>query len=247
VKVDALYLSPHLDDVALSCGGQIQRRTERGERVVVLTLLAGDEPSELGPLARELHRIWKLEKGVVRARRAEDAEWARALGAVAEHGELLEALYRRDPASGEPLYGELDDLFAAPHPADRCEEELVLELAGHGKAEEVFAPLAVGGHVDHRLVRRAAERVFGGSLAFYEELPYAEESGAVEQALGEPEAWEAEVVALEDRQLEGKVAAATVYRSQVGPLFGSRRRMRRRLRRYARRTGGERLWRPARR
>lgn len=40
--VDAIHLSPHLDDVVLSCGGQIAARCGRGESVLVVTLAAGD-------------------------------------------------------------------------------------------------------------------------------------------------------------------------------------------------------------
>ncbi|MEZ4728018.1 MAG: PIG-L family deacetylase [Caldilineaceae bacterium] len=46
---DAIYLSPHLDDVALSCGGQIFGATRTGQRVLIVTITAGDPPPPLFP------------------------------------------------------------------------------------------------------------------------------------------------------------------------------------------------------
>ena len=40
--VDHLYLSPHFDDAALSCGGQIATWTAAGQSVLVVTITGGD-------------------------------------------------------------------------------------------------------------------------------------------------------------------------------------------------------------
>ena len=51
-----VYLSPHLDDAVLSCGGMIHRQAQAGERVVVVTVCAGDPPpGPLSDFARSLH------------------------------------------------------------------------------------------------------------------------------------------------------------------------------------------------
>ena len=41
---DTIFLAPHLDDVVLSCGGQIFLETEAGNSVLVVTIMAGDPP-----------------------------------------------------------------------------------------------------------------------------------------------------------------------------------------------------------
>ncbi|MFQ5421191.1 MAG: PIG-L family deacetylase, partial [Anaerolineae bacterium] len=67
---DAIYLSPHLDDAALSCGGQIFTRTSAGESVLVVTVMAGDAPPGLSsPIVEELHGRWQLPEGTVARRR----------------------------------------------------------------------------------------------------------------------------------------------------------------------------------
>jgi hypothetical protein len=51
----------------------------------------------------------------------------------------------------------------------------------------VLAPLAVGGHVDHRIVREAGLLLGrqGWPVPLYEDVPYVMREGAVDQALAE--------------------------------------------------------------
>ena len=59
---DAIYLAPHLDDAALSCGGQIYQLTAVGKQVLIVTIIAGDPPQNVvySDFARELHERWEL-------------------------------------------------------------------------------------------------------------------------------------------------------------------------------------------
>lgn len=246
---DAVFLSPHLDDVVLSCGGQIHDLQAAGKSVLVVTVGAGDEPEgELSPLAAKLHRAWGLERpgpggeGVVARRRAEDLAACEILGADALHWDLSEAIYRRDPRTGEPLYRELSDLFRPLPPADRPQILRVAErLADLPEHRELYAPLAVGGHVDHHVARRAAEQRFGSNLIYYEEYPYARRRRDVRR-LTRTVGWKSEVVPVSPEGLDAKVRAVAAYRSQVRPLFGGRLRLRWTIRRSARSAGGERVW-----
>jgi LmbE family N-acetylglucosaminyl deacetylase len=251
---DAVYLSPHLDDAVLSCGGQIRALTAAGKSVLVVTVAAADEPQpaeRLSPLARSLHRAWKLDRpprkkdaarGVVARRRAEDREACRILGAETLHWSFPEAIYRSDPDSGEPRFKRLGELFEPLTPGDRPSVHEVAELlAGLPVHRELYAPLGVGGHVDHRIVRRAAEQRFGSSLLYYEELPYARRRRDVRKVI-RGASWRGRVVPVSPEALEAKVEAVAAYRSQVKPLFGGRLRMRYRVRRDVQRAGGERLW-----
>jgi LmbE family N-acetylglucosaminyl deacetylase len=180
-----IYLSPHLDDAIFSCGGLIAQQAIRGEEVLLVTICAGDPPpGPLSPFAEELHRRWGGGEGVVARRRAEDRSAARLLeqaaagGAVAvRHLGYADAIYRRDPA-GSHLYTSEAAIFGPPHPA---EADLVRQLAQELEAlvppgADLLTPSAVGGHVDHRWVRAAAERVAVGR-AYYFDLPYAARGG----------------------------------------------------------------------
>lgn len=242
---DTVYLSPHLDDVALSCGGQIARASRRGEPARrVLTLFAGDEPAGVEPsaLVESFHRAFGVSGGVAALRRVEDRASCERLGAIAEHWELPDSIYRRHPESGEPLYSDLQSLFGPIHAAD---ERLIEDLAGRLRdlgRRQLVAPLAVGEHVDHRIVRRAAERACDASLLYYEDFPYVAKWGALRRRLRGDGPWSPQVIPLERADVEAKIAAVSAFRSQER-LFGSFPKLARKIRRRARRLRGERMWR----
>jgi LmbE family N-acetylglucosaminyl deacetylase len=245
---DAIYLSPHLDDAVLSCGGRIAGEVARGERVAIATFFTADAPAEPpSPLAADLRRGWSLPAGEVMARRrAEDLEACARLGAAALHLDLPEAPYRLGPGGG-PHYAALGDLFGAPVGPDAAAlgprlDERIRGLPPHRR---LLAPLGVGGHVDHRLVRAAAERV-APAVACYEEFPYSEWKWlAVRRALGRGGDWVPEVVPVDAAAFERQVHAILAYVSQVPAMFRTEARLRKQLRRRHRRVGGERAWRHA--
>lgn len=252
-----IYLSPHLDDVALSCGGRIYQECQAGVPVLVVTLMTGDAPPEAleAPFVIEIHTRWELAEtpNPVAARRAEDREAMSVLGAEPLHWGWPDCIYRRDPESGEFLYHSESALFGPPHPP---EERLIprlarrlanLPLAPGGRA---YAPLTVGGHVDHRLTRQAAE-AWGppdGELVYYEDYPYAEQADALTAVLGGRRGWQAEHVSLDEEALVAKTAAITQYRSQISTFFDEVGEIGLRLRAYAVAAGegrghAERYWR----
>ncbi|GMU65368.1 MAG: hypothetical protein AMXMBFR36_16420 [Acidobacteriota bacterium] len=245
-RFDLVVLSPHLDDGALSCGGRLAATTGRGGRALLVTVFAGDEPPEpANPLATRLREVWGLPAGgVVEARRAEDREAARRLGAAVAHWPFAEALYRMDASGTRPLYDSVEALYAPPAAADLEHiDTIAARIAALPPAALLLAPLGVGGHVDHRLVRSAAERS-GREVAFYEEFPYSEWKWfAVRRALERPRDWESESLPLPATLAEVKRDAILAYRSQVGALFRTEGRLGKQLRRHARRAGGERIWR----
>ncbi len=244
--IDRLYLSPHLDDAALSCGGQIAQAARRGERVAIATVFAAPEPAgPLSDLALMLHRGWGLPFGrVIAIRRAEDRDACRALGAEPLHLELPEAPYRRDPASGAPLYADARALFRPVAAADAATgAALRAALRELPPARLMVAPLAVGGHVDHHLVRAAAERCYGAALEHYEDFPYVARWRSLARARRPRRAWASRVIVLDEADVAARCAAIACFRSQVRPLFRPAARMERAVRRRVARVGGERLWR----
>jgi LmbE family N-acetylglucosaminyl deacetylase len=252
-----IYLSPHLDDAVLSCGGQIAAATRSGDTVEIVTLFAGDEPGPskppASPLVTKIYDLWKLRPGEVMAtRRREDLAAAGELATGIDHWELQEAIHRRDPRTGDALYPTLERLFG---PIAPTEEPLVARLAerlgerfagaaGGSRAARIVAPLGVGGHVDHRIVRAAAERAFGAALLYYEEFPYIVwKFWALRRAGISGRSWEAIAQRLAPEDVAARVAAIACYASQVTPLFRSPERIERLVRRHVRRARGERLWR----
>jgi LmbE family N-acetylglucosaminyl deacetylase len=227
-----IYLSPHLDDAVLSCGGAIHRQVAAGDDVQVLTFFTGEaEPGRsLSPFALEQHQYWGNPPRPVGLRCAEDRAALARLGAREWHLGYLDAIYRAGPG-GEWLYVDLETLFGEVHPADPLAGEGPDQLADHlatlierDEGAVLYAPLGAGHHVDHAVVHGAGRRLLtlGYRLAFYEDYPYAESSAAMQEALATAHAgrWLPEAIPLSASDLAAKVAALCYYRSQLAILFG---------------------------
>jgi LmbE family N-acetylglucosaminyl deacetylase len=266
-KYDRLYISPHFDDVALSCGGSIFRHTAIGDSVLVVTVTAAEPPDDFhSDTVESLHRRWADSLGgaplqaMVARRRAEDRVAFSRLRADVLHLPFLDCIYRVGPA-GDALYPGPVDMFGAFSPADEAIIDAVAKAFGElPAAEQIYAPLGVGNHIDHRVARWAAER-FSDNLVYYEDYPYTMAAGALDTALP-PESrdgWSAETNWLTETALKTKIEAVAAYRSQLSSFFTGRDDLANKLREEGRRVwveteaggqtapnwavGGERLWR----
>ena len=182
-----IYLSPHLDDVVLSCGGLIWEQTQAGELVSIWTICAGDPPDEpFSAYAYSLHARWETGGDAVERRRREDNAACARISATARHLGVPDCIYRftvldeTEDLSGERgqdnrqfLYASEDALFGPLHPAEiNLVKELSLEFSNTlPPGAEIVSPLSLFGHVDHRLTRAAAEGL-GRPLWYYADYPY---------------------------------------------------------------------------
>jgi LmbE family N-acetylglucosaminyl deacetylase len=245
IQYSAVYLAPHLDDVALSCGGQVFDRTQAGERILIVTVMAGSPVlmAQSGYIAG-LHERWQLAGDAAAERRTEDAAACAILGADCLHLAVPDCIYRLDPEHGTPLYNSDADIFGEIHPAERGLQDAIAQLlAALPTAVQVVAPLTVGHHVDHLLVRAAAEQVWPDSLWYYEDYPYVENRGYLRRVLGDDlRNWRPDVFEVSQGGMQAKFDAIWAFRSQLSTFFGSRAEMESRVRGYCEQAGGERLW-----
>ena len=106
-----IYLSPHFDDVALSCGGLVWEQTQAGAHVSIWTICAGDSTGdELTEFAEGKHVSWGTDHTAVGQRKNEDRNSAMVLGADTSYGAIPDCIYRKDPASGEYMYSSEESL-----------------------------------------------------------------------------------------------------------------------------------------
>ncbi|HNP88349.1 MAG TPA: PIG-L family deacetylase [Kouleothrix sp.] len=247
-----VYLSPHLDDAVLSCGGAIAHYTAAGERVLVVTLCTG-APNPSGPFSALAHDIhtneWRLTPAqAMAARLREDDQALARLNADTFRAGLLDAIYRM-PA----IYDSREALFGPParhDPLLPALRDLIAALRARLPAATLYAPLGVGGHVDHQFTYIAALTA-GGRVAYYEDYPYAQRPGALSQrldALGQEFASETLDIGT---HLAHKIAAIEAYTSQLDVLFGGAAAMAEAVTAYAAATHPshgtytERVWRHA--
>jgi LmbE family N-acetylglucosaminyl deacetylase len=236
-----IYLSPHFDDAVLSCGGLIFEQNRQGVQTEIWTILAGDPPpGPLSEFAQMNHALWGVTSGeqVVGMRRAEDEVAAFIVGAELVHFGIPDCIYRCS-SKGEWLYTET--VMTSPHPGDRYLPRRIATALKSELCEEavLVCPLALGGHIDHRLVRRAAESL-QRPLIYYADVPY---------ILNDPQVLEPAVTELESRlyplpesALEAWLEGVAAYRSQVDSLYKGTGTLYDALRSYWAREGGIRLW-----
>lgn len=239
-----VYLSPHFDDAVYSCGGLIWEQVRAGETVEIWTICAGEPPpGPLSPFAAELHERWGSPQAVS-VRREEDQEACQIVGARQRLFDIPDCIYRFLP-NGQPVIHINEDLFSAPL---EHEMQLVRGLAAELRAglpagTHVVAPLSLGGHVDHRLVRAAAE-MLSLPLRYYADFPYvARERPEVERVLPPGVG-----LCLHPVSAEGLAAwrrAVAAHRSQISTFWRDEAALYADIEAYWRSTGGNaRLWEP---
>ena len=126
-------------------------------------------------IAKWLHSIsgGKTGSRLARLRRQEDIEACKILGVTNRHFRWRDAVYRKG-RTGKFLYNECKQ--ETRHVDD---ESLISDIATTLHCElshevRLFIPLGVGSHVDHLIVRQAAEKSGQGRQAYYPEVPYAQ-------------------------------------------------------------------------
>jgi LmbE family N-acetylglucosaminyl deacetylase len=251
-----LFISPHYDDIALSCGGTAVLVSKQ-EREPIIALLFGSEPNPSLPLtsfAEGMHRQWGMEaREVIAGRRREEATASAILGARDQFGPFHDAIYR-----GE-RYASDAQLFGSPAADEADLPRKIIESLGLSGAPDdstrVYTPLAVGNHVDHQIAFAAGIELAqaGWNVWFYEDLPYALQSGSVEGRIAASE-YPLTVAAIVDvsEVWQSKIAAIMAYPSQLAVIFSyvgkghSREQIDAVMTAYALEVGGdtpaERLW-----
>jgi len=250
-----IYLSPHFDDIALSFGGPVWEQVQAGTPTEVWTICGGDAPSgPLTPFAQSLHARWGADEQAVELRRLEDIASCRRMGASYRHFPIPDCIYRRAGGSldklafcqgpGEALVQANEDLQGPLLPKDEtlvADLSKLLDLVLPPQARLV-CPLGIGNHLDHQLVRAAAERG-GRSLLYYADYPY---------VLHHPEAtgrllaagWRQAIFPLSKSGLEAWYDAVAEHASQISTFWPSQDEMRLAIREFASKGGGPALYAP---
>ncbi len=208
-----LFISPHYDDIALSCGGTAALVAEAGKDAVV-ALLFGDHPDPdqpMTPFADHMHAEWGMSADeVIAGRRAEEAESSRILGLRDVFLPFRDAIYRGDN------YLNDEQLFGKPRGTDLdLPERVVAAIAAEGfrpVGSRAYAPLASGFHVDHQLGFQAGVLLasYGWDVWFYEDLPYSLLEGRVSDRLS---------LAGERIEVAGVVDVSSVWTKKIDAIM----------------------------
>ena len=224
-----LILAAHFDDAVYSCGALMARRVLRGETITLVTVCGAPIPANppQNRFVEELHARWRAANGgTLPDRQGEERAAARAFAPEGRIRVLalpyLDCIYRRDE-SGEALYTSGAQLNREPHPADPLPADWNAgDWLDAQEIEELYFPLAVGGHVDHRIVLTGALAWWAGKPAprayAYADFPYSRHKAAIAAALARFPAVRTlrpcPPFRATEAELGRKLAAMRAYRSQ---------------------------------
>lgn len=148
-----LYLSPHLDDVVFSCSGHLRSEMEKGNKTIVATIFT---------------------KGDHDHRKEEDKNALTLCGAEYIWLDKLDAPFRNQ------YYNSFERLIFGNTKNESIDLEPLIRKI---QPDQVIAPLAVGTHIDHRIVFDACKKLTDVDLLFYADRPYSLIKGATELRL----------------------------------------------------------------
>lgn len=213
-----VILSPHADDAVWSLGGVIRGWGKRFEVVIVTVFNAVPEQNAINAANTGKHQSWRYLPGS-EIRHREDRRAAAALGAKLDAWPFVDAAMRWG-ANGFG-YPAAKSLFGTIRPEDTpLTRDVADRLITYLRQDDiVVAPLALGGHVDHQIMRDIAAQL-EHDVVYYQDLPYLAE-------LSDPQ------VDIHRQKIARTLCsydigcdirewqdAAQIYRSQVKRLFG---------------------------
>jgi LmbE family N-acetylglucosaminyl deacetylase len=180
----------------------------------------------------------------MRARRKEDRLACAHLGVAYRHFSIPDCIYRRSPTNREHLYASDEAIFSSLH---GDETVLLADLSAQLEKylppqSQLVCPLGLGGHVDHRLTRAAAEAL-GTPLWYYADYPYVQRYVEdIPRLL--PEGWEMQIFSLTEAELQAWVESVAAHTSQISTFWSDLNAMEAAIREYGQVSGGVRLWKP---
>lgn len=233
-KIPCYFVSPHLDDAALSAGGLIAHLS-RHTRVIVITVFthASPRPYTLSAKAFMKQCGYADADALFGDRRNEDAGACALVGAVPHHLGRVDALWRKIPSPRflrrilSRLVPELLHVYPTYRlhiirgkvsqndaPLSEALGKDLKKIIGGRTESVVFCPLALRSHVDHALVRDACLANFD-RVILWRDFPYHIRHAANAREIGvlgsEAFQWDAE------SEMKEKMAAS--YASQMQAMF----------------------------
>jgi LmbE family N-acetylglucosaminyl deacetylase len=228
-----VVLSPHLDDAVLSCGALMNHARKETPTTVVTFFTEGGAPPYTYSARRYLRQTRdRHANSLFVARRAEDEAVLGGVGISYVHVGLTEILFRRRTRpllnqlpGATRLIPELSYLYPTYRlnvirggisPDDVSTIRRIIDTIDHlppTSSTLFLAPLGIGGHKDHILVRTAAE-LSGKQVTYYSDFPYntrySVDPSFVQRNSFEQATW--------SHDLEAKLPLIHAYRTQVNAL-----------------------------
>lgn len=232
-RIPCYFISPHLDDAALSCGGLINFLAGKTDMTVVSAFTAISSPPHTLSAKAFLRQCQSADAEKLFAdRKSEDAKVLGAIGVKTEYWDFIDAQWRKKGQQNwlEKITGKILPEFSHIYPTyrwhvvvgkisrrdDDLKDSIKKYLAYIMNAQEkffIFCPLGTGKHVDHLIVRNCCLEASGDSLILWSDFPYNKNSRPDFPELGNYK----EENFVYDREKKAKLIEA--YATQYKALF----------------------------
>ena len=164
-----LFISPHPDDIAFSCYASLTNAPSTPRDALILTVFNQSQFSYRNDKRYPAKEVTSWRQG-------EDVAFATSLGCGLKFLNLPDSSLRHIEYSSEYQILTRDDPMF-----DVVTESLESIVNSFRGRSPIFLPLALGDHLDHRIVRDAVREILGRDgvvhdsnlLLYYEDLPYA--------------------------------------------------------------------------
>lgn len=236
-KTECFFFSPHLDDAALSAGGLISYLSKK-TKVNVITVFTECPESKPSLSGKSFLRQcgYKRAKSLFKDRRAEDISAFESVGVTVNHLGFTDALWRLKRKNNflSKFFSNFLPEFSYVYPTYRFhvlrgkvssfDQQTVAsvkkKLKNLNKCPKnnyvVFCPAAIGGHVDHIIVRDICLSEFKNVLLWLD-FPYSTGKNTKVVPLGN-------LISSSfvfDKNIQDKKNMVSKYKSQVKAMFGN--------------------------
>jgi LmbE family N-acetylglucosaminyl deacetylase len=226
-----IFISPHLDDVVLSCGEYLKKLSKTNENITVLTVFAGSQdPSLFSDIAKKYHKKCGLDDDAVYSRREEDKNAMRYFNCKYIHLDILEILYRMDKFNKHKCKSEKDifnrDIKGESDTIKKIIEEFENNITIN-EYDNVYLPLSLGNHIDHVLTtyvmtKYLEENFKNLNIFYYEDVPYTYNLLKSEWKVEYLHESKAYIMDISLDEWEAKLEGIEFYKSQVRALWESK-------------------------
>ncbi len=223
------YLSPHFDDMVLSNGGLIRKISGGFKEFTLVNVFTNSLWAPNRPDTFDIKEITDI-------RRREDASYCGSLGLRHINLGFDDSSVRGYDARSELL------AIASEDKAYAQVKKQITDLLIDTELDFLFCPLAVGNHIDHKIIFETVKGIKPRNVFYYEDLPYA--SGSTEQSINSitgtilksPKAYYVEIQTV----INEKLSDIAIYNSQLeADLFD---KVKAYSYRFCRKKGFERIW-----
>lgn len=187
-----VVIEPHMDDAVLSAGGRLLHRRGKN-RITILSVVHWSNFTSY----MSLQRSFLDARHITDVRQRESTLVARLLGAEHRHLDWVDAPLRVLPEEHWSIttirqFACAPQLFTNQFPDPRDVSrlaKLLMQNLSDLKPDELWIPMGLGDHVDHRTTRSACLRILAEApsrfshipVLMYEDLPYADNVEHVKQ------------------------------------------------------------------